>query len=248
MKLINKYCIRNLARYSLVPMMAAFGLAAHAQQSQSSQPSQPSGTESKSTETHTHGDTKFIKRAAWDNLQEIELGKLGQQKAQNQQLKDFSKQLEQDHASANAKLQPIAQNLNVQWPQQLPSRWQSEITKLQKLNGADFDKEFATYLLRDHARDMDSYQREANRTQNADLKSYAQNMHQAMQSHFQTVESLAKTVGVDQKTIAGILKRHPEATGGMGTPTGKEKGSSSGSTWKNEKSDKSDASEKSGGY
>jgi hypothetical protein len=47
-----------------------------------------------------------------------------------------------------------------------------------------------------------------------------------MQTHLQTLESIAPTVGVDQKTIAGIMKHHPEATGGMSTPTGREKGSS----------------------
>jgi putative membrane protein len=230
MKFMNQQSMRKLMRFSVIPMMV-FALSAQAQKTGARPfPADQTGQ-------HSHSDTKFIKHAAADNQQEIQLGQLGEQKAQNQQLKDFSKQLQADHSQALNKLQPIAQNLNVPISAQLPSRQKAEIDRLQKLNGADFDKEFATYLLRDHARDMNIYQREARRTQNADLKGYAQNTSQAMQTHLQSLEAIAKEVGVDQKTVAGIMQRVHGGMGAPATPTGREKGGSTSKDQNNQSGD-----------
>ena len=47
------------------------------------------------------GDRTFIEKAAKGGIAEVELGNLAQQKAQNQQVKDFAARMVKDHSKAN---------------------------------------------------------------------------------------------------------------------------------------------------
>ncbi len=171
-------------------------------------------------------DKKFIEKAAEGNFAEVELGKLGAEKSQNSQLKQFCQDLQSDHQSANQKLQPIAQADGVQIPQTLDSKHQREINRLQKMSGAEFDKEFATTALRQHAQTIEAFQKEAQQGQDPTVKQYAQSMLPGLEHHLQMAKDTASSVGVSQGTISSILNRYPEAVGGGSTPQGQQQGGS----------------------
>src|SRR5437763_8392976 len=64
-------------------------------------------------------DLEFVKNAAIGGKAEVELGKLAQQNAQSQQVKDFGARMEKDHSQAGAKLSTIASGKGIQLPEQL---------------------------------------------------------------------------------------------------------------------------------
>jgi uncharacterized protein (DUF305 family) len=66
--------------------------------------------------TLTKGDRAFIEKAAKGGVAEVELGNLAQQKAQNQQVKDFAARMVQDHSKANEELKSIASAKGVAGP------------------------------------------------------------------------------------------------------------------------------------
>src|SRR5690242_10163018 len=63
-------------------------------------------------------DQMFIKDAMEGDLAEVKMGKLAQEKAQSQGVKDFGKMLEQDHGEHSQKVQSKAQELGVTAPQE----------------------------------------------------------------------------------------------------------------------------------
>jgi putative membrane protein len=63
-------------------------------------------------------DEMFIKDAMQGDLAEVSMGKLAQEKAQSQGVKDFGKMLEQDHGEHAQKVQSKAQELGVTAPQE----------------------------------------------------------------------------------------------------------------------------------
>lgn len=197
----------------VIAITAAFGMTLHAQ-------------DNAATASQTKPDASFITNAAMANLAEVELAKLGAQKAQNEDLKKLSEHLQKDHSAANEKLQPIAQKQGITLPESLDSKHEQAKTKLQDLTGAEFDKAYATQLLRDHARSIALFQREAQTGQDQDIKDYAKSTLSTLKKHMKSAQKAATDVGVDETTISSIMREHPEASGGTGASDSSEKGTS----------------------
>ena len=66
----------------------------------------------------TKADEMFIKEAVEGDLAEVNMGKLAQEKAQSEGVKDFGKMLERDHGEHSLKVQNKAQELGVTPPQE----------------------------------------------------------------------------------------------------------------------------------
>src|SRR5437773_1422086 len=56
----------------------------------------------------TSGDRKFVEKAATGGMMEVQLGQLAQEKASNEQVKEFAARMAQDHAKANDELKQLA--------------------------------------------------------------------------------------------------------------------------------------------
>lgn len=157
----------------------------------------------------------FVREASAGNQSEIALAQLAQQKAQNPEVKDLAKMLEQDHQQAQEKLQTIAQAHGItleQTPSYTQRRTQS---KLEKLSGADFDQQYAKDMIEDHVTDIKKFQKASEKIEDADVKQYAQDSLATLQKHLEQAKSAAKSAGVDQSTISSLTKDMP-AVGGTG--------------------------------
>jgi putative membrane protein len=175
----------------------------------------PSGTSTYETTGHSllaeHSAKGFIKEAYRDNQMEIDMAGVGLSKAQNADLKAFCQQLQQDHTKANQELQPIAQKYGVT---ENASMREHEVNKFEKETaGADFDKKFATEMIKDHQKAIKKFERASSKLQEADVKQYAENMLPKLREHLQKAETIAAAVGVDQSTISS-LARDSSSVGG----------------------------------
>jgi len=150
----------------------------------------PSGGSSKLSS----GDADFIKEAAQGGMVEVELGKLAQEKASNDKVKQFGKRMEQDHSKANSELKKLASNKGVEIPTTLDSKHQSKIDKLTKLSGAEFDKEYTDDMVSDHKDDIKKFQSVADKGKDADLKKFASKTLPTLKQHLQLAESAAQQV------------------------------------------------------
>ena len=184
-------------------------------------------TESTST-SGDHAAKSFIKQAFQDNQMEIDLANVGISKAQNAELKSFCEQIQKDHTQANQQLQPLAQKYGVN---EQPSRFgERSVTKFEKeTSGPEFDKKFATEMLKGHQKDIAKFERAANKLQEADVKQYAETMLPKLREHLQHAETVARAVGVDQSTISSIMSKTP-AVGG--TTETEESSTGTGTTGK----------------
>jgi len=160
----------------------------------------------------SHSAKSFIKDAYRDNQSEIDLAQIGMTKAQNADLKSLSQQLQRDHTQANKDLQPLAQKYGVTEDQ---SKWREhEVNKFDKETaGAEFDKKFATEILKSHQKDVAKFERAAAKIQEPDVKQYAETMLPKLREHLQHAATVAGAVGVDQSTISSALSKS-SAVGG----------------------------------
>jgi putative membrane protein len=167
--------------------------------------------------------SSFIKEASQGNMAEIALADTAIAKSQNAEVKEFAEHVKKDHTAANQKLQQIAQEKNITLDQELDAKYKQKQTALEQKSGEEFDKEFATLMLKDHAKGIPKYQQAA-KLDDAEVKAYAQDTLPKLQTHMQHGKEVAKTVGVDQATISSYTTGLPESVGGTVDKTESESG------------------------
>jgi putative membrane protein len=165
-----------------------------------------------------------LKEIAQMNTASIKAGQLASQKAQSPELKRFAEQLEKDHQKAQDKLETIAKKHEVALPTALDPKCQEEMSKLQGLSGAEFDKEFAKSAVQGHAMAISKLQKASVDAKDSDLAQYSKDMVSHMKRHQEKAREVAKAVGLDQTTIAALETQPPEGVGTSGASSQTERG------------------------
>lgn len=134
----------------------------------------------------------FVKEAAVSDMFEVEAGKLAQSKGQK--TKDFGAMLVKDHSATTAELKSLVSGgkVKAQMPTELDSSHKSKLDKLQKLQGADFDKQFADDNVSGHKDDVSLFERYSKGGDNADLKGFAAKTLPTLQAHLKMAQDLNK--------------------------------------------------------
>ncbi len=102
----------------------------------------------------------FIREAIQGNLAEIEMGKLAQQRSNNDGVKTFGRMLADDHSAANQRARTVAQQLNVS-PPTASLKQRATYAAQSLLRGARFDRQFVSHMVSDHQKDIAAYRAQA---------------------------------------------------------------------------------------
>ncbi|HEY1373087.1 MAG TPA: DUF4142 domain-containing protein [Candidatus Binatia bacterium] len=154
------------------------------------------------------GDQKFIKEAAAGGMLEVQLGKLAVEKASSQQVKDFGKRMERDHTKVNTELKQLASTKNVQIPTELEGKEKSTYERLSKLSGDRFDREYMQRMIDDHKEDVSAFQKQADKGDNADVKSFAAKTLPTLKEHLELAQSTGQQVGAaSQGGLKGFIDK-----------------------------------------
>lgn len=137
-------------------------------------------------------EKRFLEDVARGNMEEIELGKLAKEHAQNEDVKKFGKRMMDDHEKVNDELRTLADKKGITLPKELPHTEQSNEDRLSKLNGPQFDKQYVSQMLMDHRKDIAEFQRQAASAKDPDVKQFAQKTLPALQEHERLVANLAR--------------------------------------------------------
>jgi putative membrane protein len=88
----------------------------------------------------------------------------------------------------------------------------SEKARLEKLSGADFDREFLSLVIKEHQKEVSVFERESNRAAApAGLKSFAASTLQGLQDHLKMAQDLSSKVGAGSPGSPGGQRspQHP---------------------------------------
>lgn len=141
-------------------------------------------------------DKMFLHKAEEGGMAEVQLGQLAAQKGGSEQVKDFGQKMVTDHSKLNQEMQPIAEKMGVKSPTKLNKKDQKELDKLNGMSGNDFDKEYLTYMLKDHHQDLMDFRSEIASTQDPTLKQAVTQGEQVIDQHAQMVDKLAQQNGI----------------------------------------------------
>lgn len=140
-------------------------------------------------------DKKFVKKAAEGGMAEIAMGKLAQEKGATQAVKEFGQKLVDDHTKADNQLKEVAAKENLEIPSSMSKKHQKEVNKLSKLSGPEFDKAFIKRAVKDHKKDIQEFQAEAQHGSNPSVREFASNNVPVLEQHLNIAENLRKSNG-----------------------------------------------------
>lgn len=134
-------------------------------------------------------DYKFAVDAYRANTEEINLAQLAAQKASDPAVQQFAQRMIQDHTKANQQLSQIVSQKGATMPTTPTSGQERETDRLAKLSGADFDKAYMDYMVKEHKKDVKEFQKEADKAKDPDIKAFAANTVPILQEHLQMAEN-----------------------------------------------------------
>ena len=135
-------------------------------------------------------DVKWLSYAAHDNQGEIQICLLAEKKAQSLAVKAFARLMVDDHVQIESQLASVASGKPELLPNGPGEDAQKTLSKLQPLQGTDFDREFIQAQIKDHGDDLKKYQDELDSTKDTNIRRYAALTRPILQQHLQ----LAKAV------------------------------------------------------
>jgi len=140
--------------------------------------------------TEDNDDSEFAVKAASGGMLEVELGRMAQEKAQSQQVKDFGAMMVKDHSKANDELKALASSKNIVLPSTLGEEEQKHVDELAKLSGKEFDKKYVSMMVDDHKKDVDEFKETANDAKDPDIKAFASKTLPTLEEHLTKIKAI----------------------------------------------------------
>jgi putative membrane protein len=144
-----------------------------------------------STSKLSASDSKFVKEAAVGGMEEVQLGQLAAQKATDPDVKNFGQKMVDDHSKANDQLKQVASQKGITVPSSLPASKQKDVDKLNKLNGAAFDKAYVSMMVQDHKKDVAEFKKESTKAKDTDVKGFASSTLPTLQDHLKMITDIS---------------------------------------------------------
>jgi putative membrane protein len=156
--------------------------------------------------TEARKDRLFMEKAAAGGMMEVDLGNAVKDKAQDPQVKDFANKMVTDHTKANDELKDLMSKKGISPPTALPAKDKAEADKLEAKSGADLDKSYMAFMVKDHNKDVKEFQNEAKNGIDPDVKAWAQKTLPTLEEHQKLANDIAQKVGAE-----GNMKHNRQA-------------------------------------
>jgi putative membrane protein len=134
----------------------------------------------------------FVRKAAMNDLYEVEAGKIASKKGQSEVVKQFGLHMVEAHIKAIEELEKIvqAEKLDTKLPSNLNKRRQDMIDALNNAKPEDFDKLYAKQEVNAHKKAAELLDAYAEGGDNAALKQFAANRLPTIKQHLAEAEKL----------------------------------------------------------
>jgi putative membrane protein len=134
--------------------------------------------------------TDFAIRASSGAMMEVQLGKIAQEKAVKQRIKDFGAMMVQDYTQANNDLKTRAAVQRITLPANPGAEDQQMINNLSKKSGKDFDKSYMRMMLEDHKKVLAEFKNASDKCNNPSIKYFAAQTLPVLQKHLDSVAAI----------------------------------------------------------
>jgi putative membrane protein len=147
-------------------------------------------------------DSRFIFDAASSNLLEIRLGQLAQSKAVNASVKQFGQQMVTDHNNLQTQLTATISKTGTDFKPGMNDEDKKEAERLDKLSGAEFDRQYMTSMIQHHQQDVAQFQSMSTSGRSTEARQIATTGLPVLQRHLTMATQVGSQVGVTGDVVA----------------------------------------------
>jgi putative membrane protein len=137
-------------------------------------------------------DAAFLAMAAQADMTMAHIGKMAQDRAATNKVKDFANTLVQDHTSDYQRLTELAAKVGDTVPKAIDERNRHTIAELDHKKGKTFDHAFLTRESVDHEKLISAFKWEAEHGSNPDIKAYANQTLPTIERHLHDSQDLQR--------------------------------------------------------
>ena len=146
--------------------------------------------DAKLDDTKLEDDSEFAVDAADGGMLEVQLGELAKTNASSAEVKKFAAQMVTDHGKANDELKALATQKNITLPMAVSDDKMKKIEDLTKKKGAEFDKDYISFMVDDHKEDISKFEEAASDAKDAEVKAWAAGKVPALKHHLEMAQAL----------------------------------------------------------
>lgn len=218
---------KRLYLMSAALMLIAVTALSQSQSQPSSQATRPEAVKTREAmKSLSSSDRRFVNDAHEGGVTEVAMGRLGVTRAMNPDVKAFAQLMIDDHSKADQELMQIASGKGItlsnppppsaptsstDQPSHLSGKQREMMDRLNKLSGADFDREYIKNQLKDHEKDVPLFEKQATSGSDPELKAFAAKTLPTLRAHLQQARDLAGKVGAtDPKAAPKTSNSSPE--------------------------------------
>jgi putative membrane protein len=139
-------------------------------------------------------DSGFVIEAAKGGMAEVELGKLGAEKAGSEHVKKFAQKMVDDHGKANDELKTLARNKNITLPTAVDGNQKGLHDRLAKMSGDAFDRAYMKAMLDGHLKTVSAFRKESRSGKDLDVKAWASKTLPMLEDHLKQAQEANKAV------------------------------------------------------
>jgi putative membrane protein len=151
----------------------------------------PMATAANTANLAAGGDQRFVMAASAAGMAEVNFGKLAAKQASSAEVRKFGQQMVDDHTKANKELNDLAFNKKWNLAANMDRDHQAEFDRLSKIEGADFDREYLRWQVKDHESVLSLFEDEAKNGDDPQLKEWCNKTLPTLREHLKEVRTLA---------------------------------------------------------
>jgi putative membrane protein len=140
-------------------------------------------------------DAEYLQKTAQGTMAEVKMGEMAQKQAADERVKQFGKRMVDDHGKDLENLRQLASQKEVALPDAPSKKQRKEIDKLAALSGADFDKEYVKYEVKDHKDDVEENGKTMKKAVDPDVRKFAGAEYQTVLAHQKEIDALHRQLG-----------------------------------------------------
>lgn len=148
-------------------------------------------------------DRRFMMEAAQSDMAELMTSKMAQQKGQSDAVKQYAQMMITDHTATSEKLTSMAQAKGVTLPTDVDGKHKRMAAKLEKAEGARFDREYMQGQVKAHQDAVKLFERQAKNGRDEDLKQFATATLPRLREHLQMAQKGSQGAAQSMKSGAG---------------------------------------------
>ena len=182
----------NLSRFAFALIFGLTAPWAAAENADDKNTKQPTSHQDTQRASITGPEERLLARLHETNLLEIEFGKLAQKNGQSAEVKQYGKQLEQDHQNADKKVVSIAKEkkLMLDAPAAMndadakkTAEQKAAVERLKKMQGAEFDQEFLKVMAEGHDHALNLIRESKSSVRDEKIKSHLAEVEPVLEKH-----------------------------------------------------------------